>query len=78
MSSGGWIVLVLLVALTAWLVWLGTKEHEEHYWSGVRDIYDEIEAHRVEMARQDAHARVQQDRADEVALLEQMLHGEDR
>jgi hypothetical protein len=76
MSGNAIVVLLLLLIGTAWLV-LVLRPREKEYWSGVRDIYDEIEAHRVEMARQDAHVRVQQDRADEVALLEQMLQ-EDR
>jgi hypothetical protein len=76
-STNAIVWLCLLIIATGWLV-LVLRPREKRYWGGVRDIYDEIEAHRVEMARQDAHARVQQDRADEVARLEQMLHGEDR
>jgi hypothetical protein len=76
-STNAIVWLGLLIIATGWLV-LVLRPREKKYWSGVRDIYDELEAIRVEKARADAHARVQQDRADEVALLEQMLQGEDR
>jgi hypothetical protein len=70
-STNAIVWLCLLIIATGWLV-LVLRPREKRYWGGVRDIYEEIEANRVE----NLHERVQQDRADEVAL--QMLHGEDR